>query len=69
MRAQARKKRWVVFVAPLAASMRLPRPWDTTRGVEDAKAFVESFHPWDIFVGSADVDFDETVHPIPEETK
>ena len=37
--------------------------------LEDAKSFVESFHPWDIFVGSAEVDFDETVHPLPEENK
>jgi len=35
--------------------------------LEDAKAFVEAFHPWDIFVGSAEVEFDETVHPMPEE--
>ena len=34
--------------------------------LEDAKAFVEAFHPWDIFVGSAEVEFDETVHPMPE---
>lgn len=35
--------------------------------LEDAKAFVEAFHPWDIFVGSTEVEFDETVHPMPEE--
>ena len=34
--------------------------------LEDAKAFVEAFHPWDIFVGSAEVEFDKTVHPMPE---
>jgi hypothetical protein len=37
--------------------------------LEDAKAFVEAFHPWDIFVGSTKVEFDETVHPMPEEGK
>ena len=35
--------------------------------LEDAKAFVEGFHPWDIFVGSAEVEFDEAVYPMPEE--
>jgi hypothetical protein len=35
--------------------------------MEEAKAFVESFEPWDLFVGKADVDFDRTVHPMPED--
>ena len=34
---------------------------------EEAKAFVESFEPWDIYVGSAEVQFDRTVHPSLEE--
>ena len=34
---------------------------------EDAKAFVESFQPWDIYVGSAEVQFDRTVYPPLEE--
>ena len=42
---------------------RTPRGFPT---LEDAKAFVVSFHPWDIFVGTADVEFDEAVHPIPD---
>ncbi len=33
--------------------------------IEEAKAFVESFHPWDIYVGDAEVEFDPTVHPMP----
>ena len=32
--------------------------------LEDAKAFVESFQPWDIIVGSAKVELDKTVHPL-----
>ena len=35
--------------------------------MEEAKAFVESFEPWDIFVGRAEVEFDRTVHPMPED--
>ena len=35
--------------------------------MEDGKAFVESFTPWDIYLGSAEVEFDRTVHPPPEE--
>ena len=35
--------------------------------LEDAKAFVESFHPWDIFVGNAEVELDPTVYPPPDE--
>lgn len=34
--------------------------------IEEAKAFVESFHPWDIYVGNAEVEFDPAVHPMPE---
>ena len=34
--------------------------------MEDAKAFVESFHPWDIYAGNMEVEFDSTVHPMPE---
>ena len=39
--------------------------------MEDAKAFVESFHPWDIYLPQelrqhAEVEFDRTLHPIPE---
>ena len=36
--------------------------------LEDAKEFVESFHPWDVIVGSAKVEFDQTIHPITEES-
>ena len=36
---------------------------------EEAKAFVESFEPWDIYVGSIDVQFDRAVHPPLEEEK
>ena len=32
--------------------------------LEDAKEFVESFHPWDIFVGTTEIEFDEQVHPL-----
>ncbi len=35
--------------------------------MEEAKAFVESFEPWDLFVGRTEVEFDRTVHPIPED--
>ena len=35
--------------------------------MEDGKAFVESFTPWDIYVGSAQVEYDHTIHPMPEE--
>ena len=35
--------------------------------MEEAKAFVEEFEPWDIFVGRAEVEFDREVHPIPPE--
>jgi hypothetical protein len=34
---------------------------------EDAKAFVESFQPWDIYVGNAEVQLDRTVYPPLEE--
>ena len=34
--------------------------------LEDAKAFVESFHPWDIYVSDVEVEFDTTVYPILE---
>ena len=34
---------------------------------EDAKAFVESFQSWDIYVGSAEVQLDRTVYPRLEE--
>ena len=34
---------------------------------EDAKAFVESFQPWDIYVGDAEVQLDRTVYPPLEE--
>ena len=37
--------------------------------LEDAKAFVESFRPWDIYTGSADVELDATVHPMLEESR
>ena len=33
--------------------------------LEEAKTFVEDFQPWDIFVGSAQVEFDRTVYPMP----
>ena len=33
--------------------------------MEDAKEFVESFQPWDIFVGSLEVELDPNVHPMP----
>ena len=29
--------------------------------MDDAKAFVEAFRPWDIYVGDAEVEFDRTV--------
>ena len=35
--------------------------------MEEAKAFVERFEPWDIFVGSAPVEFDREVRPMPPE--
>ncbi len=34
--------------------------------MEEAKEFVESFQPWDLFVNPASVEFDRTVYPIPE---
>ena len=34
--------------------------------MEDAKAFVESFKPWDIYVGSMEVEVDPAVYPVPE---
>ena len=34
--------------------------------MEDAKTFVESFQPWDIYVGNAEVELDPTVYPLPE---
>ncbi|MBI4282001.1 MAG: hypothetical protein HY672_00740 [Chloroflexi bacterium] len=37
--------------------------------LDDAKAFVESFHPWDVIVGSTKVEFDTTVHPMTEESQ
>ena len=36
--------------------------------IDDAKAFVESFHPWDIFVGNVNVEFDGSVHPNPSDS-
>ena len=33
--------------------------------MEEAKAFVEGFEPWDIFVGSTPVEFDREIHPLP----
>jgi hypothetical protein len=30
----------------------------------DAKAFVESFEPWDLYIGSADIEFDHDVHEL-----
>jgi hypothetical protein len=35
--------------------------------LEDAKDFVEAFHPWDIFTGSIEMKIDEEVYPMPEE--
>jgi hypothetical protein len=35
---------------------------------EEAKAFVESFQPWDIYIGNIEVEIDSTVHPLLEET-
>ena len=35
--------------------------------MEEAKAFVEKFEPWEIFVGSATVEFDRELHPMPPE--
>ena len=36
--------------------------------VEEAKAFVESFQPWDIYVGNIEVEIESTVYPPLEET-
>jgi hypothetical protein len=33
---------------------------------EDAKAFVESFQPWDLYTGSEPVELDPNVHPATE---
>ena len=37
--------------------------------LEEAKAFVEAFHPWDIFVGDAEIEFDNEIHPSPEDSQ
>ena len=37
--------------------------------LEEAKDFVESFHPWDIFVGDAEIEFDHEIHPSPEDSQ
>lgn len=45
-------------------------PGRAQRGIptlEDAKAFVESFNPWVLYSGNADVEFDSTLHPLPED--
>ena len=34
---------------------------------EDAKAFVESFQPWDVYVGDVEIEFDRTLYPPLEE--
>ncbi len=34
--------------------------------MEDAKTFVEAFHPWDIYVGNAEIELDSTIYPLPE---
>ena len=36
--------------------------------IEEAKAFVESFHPWDIFGGDLDLEVEPEVHPLPGES-
>jgi hypothetical protein len=36
-------------------------------GIEEAKAFVESFHPWDLFGGNRDLAVDPEVQPMPTE--
>ena len=37
--------------------------------LEEAKTFVESFHPWDIFVGDAEIEFDNEIHPLAEDSE
>lgn len=32
--------------------------------MEDAKVFVESFHPWDLYAGTEDVQLDSAVYPM-----
>ena len=34
---------------------------------EDAKAFVESFKPWNIYIGSTEIEFDHDVHVLPRD--
>lgn len=36
-------------------------------GLEEAKAFVESFRPWELHVGATDVEVEPKVHPAPSE--
>ncbi len=36
------------------------------QSLEEARAFVEGFRPWDIFVGGAPVEVEPTVRPTPE---
>ena len=36
--------------------------------LEEAKAFVESFHPWDIYAGDLEVEVDRAVYPAQEAT-
>ena len=33
--------------------------------IEEAKFFVESFHPWDLFGGDLDLEVEPEVHPLP----
>ena len=33
--------------------------------MEEAKTFVESFHPWDIYIGNMDVELDPELHKLP----
>ncbi|MSQ22042.1 MAG: hypothetical protein EXR53_01870 [Dehalococcoidia bacterium] len=35
-------------------------------GLDDAKAFVESFRPWELHNGGSEIEVDPQVHPAPE---
>ena len=35
--------------------------------MEEAKAFVEEFHPWDIFGGDLDLEVEPEAHPAPDQ--
>jgi len=34
--------------------------------LEEAKTFVESFHPWEMFGGEPGLEVEQAVHPMPE---